>query len=290
MERRAFLLSSLAATLSAKEPQNTFPTEPRARLAVSSYPFRSTVRSLEEFAGTVPSDFKVNGIEPWSRHFQSLEPTYLHGLRQAFSKAKVRVVNITADLQTHPCSADNRERKDALDQSGRWLDAAVVLQSPSIRIHVPTGANKKADLPCAIQTLTKVAALARDRNVVVHLENDDPRSEDPFLVAKLIDQVKSPFLRALPDFCNSMLISDDPAYNRRGMQALFERAYAISHVKDSEEGDGGRLYRVDVSEMFAIARKANYRGYFSMEMDRPGDPFAGTRSLIEESMQALSAS
>jgi sugar phosphate isomerase/epimerase len=121
--------------------------------------------------------------------------------------------------------------------------------------------------------------------VMVNLENDDLVSEDAFFIVKVIDAVNSPWLRGLPDFGNSML-KGDPDFGYRALDAMFHRAYNISHVKDMEV-DEGKIYRTDMAKTFAIAKAAGYRGYFSMEFEGQGDPFDGTRKLIEESLQDL---
>jgi hypothetical protein len=95
-----------------------------------------------------------------------------------------------------------------------------------------------------------------------------------------------PWLRGLPDFCNSMLLGKGEAYNYEAVKAMFEHAHGISHVKDSEV-DGKKVYRVDVAKTFAIAKAAGYRGYFSMEWEGAGEPYAGTQSLIDASLRAL---
>ncbi|MGH9585068.1 MAG: hypothetical protein ACRD4O_19280, partial [Bryobacteraceae bacterium] len=103
MNRRQFLTSAAAfaaasASLQAAEPSVSFPTEPRKRLSVSTYPFRSFVRpggmTLQQFAASIPDKFQVHGIEPWSRHFTSTEPVYVRQLSDAFDRAGVHVVNI----------------------------------------------------------------------------------------------------------------------------------------------------------------------------------------------------
>ena len=106
MNRRNFLLTSLtaaAAALGAEKPNYTFPTEPRARLAASTYPFRHSIGSnggmtLAQFAQTVKPKLNVPGIEPWSHHFESTGEEYVSGLRKAFDQAGLHVVNIPVDV------------------------------------------------------------------------------------------------------------------------------------------------------------------------------------------------
>lgn len=296
--RRSFLTASLALpmALRAQDPRASFPSDPRQRLSVSTYPFRSVIKSphrqtpesanatltLQEFAESVPSRFEVHGIEPWSPHFESTEPEYIRGLAGAFQKAGVHVVDIPVDASVRPCNPDPERRKASLETWQKWVDVAVTLRSPSIRVHLP---EEGAD-DCVVAALGNLIDYAKQQHIVVNLENDDPKSEEAFRVVKVIEQVNSPFLRALPDFCNSRLVGDE-AYTYRALTAMFAHAYNISHVKD-EESDDGKVYRVDVARVFGIARQAGYRGYFSMEWEGRGDPYDGTRRLLRQSLENLS--
>jgi sugar phosphate isomerase/epimerase len=122
---------------------------------------------------------------------------------------------------------------------------------------------------------------------VVHLENDDAVSEDPFFIVKVIERVNSPWLRALPDFGNSVA-AHDADYAYKGVDEMFAHAYGISHVKETEAGEQGKIAHVDLAKTFAIAKQHGYKGYFSMEWDSPGDPYAGTAGLIEKTLKNLS--
>jgi len=163
---------------------------------------------------------------------------------------------------------------------------AILLGSPSIRVHVPQG-KISDDISCAVDSLKSLAEYGAQKNIVINLENDDPASENPYCVLKVIETVNSRYLRALPDFCNSRQLGDE-AYNDKALAALFPHAYDISHVKDMETGEKGKVWRVDVDRIFTIAKRAGYRGYFSMEWEGLGDPYDGTRHLIEQSATALS--
>ncbi len=240
--------------------------------------------TVQEFAASIPEKFGVHGIEPWSRHFESIEPDYVHDLSHSFKKAGVRVVNIPCDVRVQLCSTP-AERATALDIYRKWVDGAVILGSPSIRIHVPRTKTPN-DLSCAVEGLRAVAAYGAQKNIVINLENDNATTEDPFHVVKIIESVNSPFLRALPDFCNSRQLGDEQ-YNYRALQALFPHAYNVSHVKDMEFHKG--VLRVDLSQIFSIAKKAGYRGYYSMEFSSndTNDPYEGTKRLLEASLKNL---
>ena len=280
-------------------PHISFPAAPRERIAIASYPFRDFVAGredqpgsgkmeLQDFAAHASAKFNIKKIEPWSAHFRSLERPYLEQLRAAVAKAGGAIVNIAVDGGHSPYAADAEERERALAFSKDWIGAAVVIGSPSVRTNIPAAKDSKPDVERAAESLKRVAEHAAEKNMVVNLENDNPASEDPFFLVKVIEKVNSPWLHALPDFANTLAAYEE-AYAYRGIDAMFGRAYNISHVKETEVGDGkDKIAHVDLAKTFGLAKKHGYKGYFSMEWDSPGDPYAGTTGLIEKTLKNLS--
>jgi sugar phosphate isomerase/epimerase len=282
-------------------PALKFPKAPRARLAVASWPFRDFIVSpnnrwarhphkpgmdLKDFAALVVKRFGLHLIEPLGDHFRSTDATYLRELRESTEKAGARIVDIPVGVP-HSFYDPNRAGREKAVATGRqWVDIAVAVGSPSVRLHIAGVPNVPPDAVRAAESLKRVAAYGAKKNVLVNLENDDNYTEDPFFIVQVIERVANPYLRALPDFCNSML-THDQAFNDRAMEAMFKHAYNIAHMKDSEVGEGGKVYTVDVARCFEIAKASGYRGYFSMEWEGAGEPFAGTQKLIDESLKYL---
>src|ERR1700761_2748266 len=92
LTRRSVLKGALVCSASAAfaaGPRALFPANPRARLAVATYPFREFILApgnhdydpkkqgmdLASFARFVRTEFKVDGIEPLDSHFPSIEPS-----------------------------------------------------------------------------------------------------------------------------------------------------------------------------------------------------------------------
>ena len=275
-----------------------FPAAARERIAIASYPFRdfiagqgdkpgSSKMELKDFAGHVSAEFNIKKIEPWSAHFRSLEKAYLEELRAAVSQAHGTIVNIAVDGEHSPYAPDAAERQKAVAFSKQWIDAAAIAGSPSVRTNIPPAKGSKPDVERTAASLRQVAEYGATKNVVVNLENDNPASEDPLFLVKVIEKVNSPWLHALPDFANTLAAYEED-YAYKGIDAMFGKAYNISHVKETEVGDGkDKIAHVDLPRTFAIARKQGYKGYFSMEWDSPGDPYSGTLGLIEKTLKNL---
>ena len=282
-------------------PKMQFPTAARERIAIASYPFRDFITGrdekagsgssgkmeLKEFAAHVSAKFNIKKIEPWSEHFRSLDRAYLEELRAAVAKAGGAIVNMAVDGENSPYAADGAERERAVAFSKQWIDAAAAIGSPSVRTNIPRAKDSKPDLERTVESLKRVAEYGAAKNVVVNLENDNPVSEDPFFLVKAIEKVNSAWLHALPDFANTLAASEEE-YAYQGIEAMFGHAYNISHVKETEVGDGkDKVAHVDLARTFGIAKKHGYKGYFSMEWDSPGDPYAGTMGLIEKTVKNL---
>jgi len=295
---RVCLWPELASANAPSGPSLQFPSDPRERIAIASYPFREFIAGpehkngnpiidLKDFAAHVVSKFNVNKIEPWSGHFPSTEPKYLEKFRAAVAKAGPSIVDIAVDGEHSPYAADRTEREQAIKFSRQWVNAAVSLGSHSIRTNIPEAADSKPDLERAADSLLRVADYGSTSNVVINLENDNPVSEEPFFLVKLIEKVNSPWLHALPDFANTLATGDEEhAY--RGLDAMFRHAYCICHVKDGETNEQGKLFQVDLKRAFGSIKQSGYKGFCSMEWDRPGDPYGGTAELIERTVQYLS--
>ena len=291
----------LAESQSLKQPPELpFPTAPRDRLAVTSWPFRAMMNSpmnhnrnrsvpgmdMKEFPAFVVEKFGVYNINPLSNHFSSLDAAYLEAFRAAVQRARSHVVDLGLGGGMF-YDADASKRASAVAEGRKGIDVARAVGSPSVRQHVSGRPGQNADVMLAAESLGELAGYGAKQSIVVNLENDNPVAEDPFFLVAVIKKVNSPFLRALPDFGNS-LIGHDAAFNERAIKAMLPYAWNMCHVKDTVESDSGKPLTVDLKSMFALAQASSYRGFFSMELDiASGDPVPGTKRLIQESLQYL---
>jgi sugar phosphate isomerase/epimerase len=277
-----------------------FPTAARDRIAIASYPFRDFIASrshdarasgaakmdLKDFAAHVSEKFHVHKIEPWTGHFPSLDPKYLEEFRASVESAHSGIADIAVDGEHSPYAKSEAEREASVAFNKKWIDAAAILGSPSVRTSMPPATDTAPNLELAAQSMSRVAEYGAAKNIVVHLENDNPVSEDPFFIVQLIEKVGSPWLHALPDFANSLTTGKvEHAYS--GVQSMFKHAYGVCHVKAVEANEKGQVFHVDMARTFAMLKTSGYKGYLSMEFDSPGDPYAGTQELIETTLRFL---
>ena len=303
VSRRTFVaqlvLASSYAALSQQPPQVTYPTDPRHRLAVATYPFRARILSptntersdkvpgmdLAGFARYIRSEFNVFGIEPLHSHFASTELADIRNLKIAFDTIGVRTVNIPVDEDVDLTSSDPARRDASIRTLERWIDIAVILQSPSIRIGTVPHGTAPSDIAGPAAALKPLLSYAAAHNVIVCLENDDPIFGSADRIVAILQQVASPWLRALPDFGNGLMGGDD-AFNTEAVRRMFRYAATIAHVKDAEMIEKVR-HTASLKDLFPIARQAGFHGYFSMESDSNADPTSDTHHLIEQCLALM---
>ena len=294
----ALVLAADAALGAAKSPQANFPVDARDRIAVATYPFRRSIvaphnedrdaskpgMDLAAFARFIKKEFNVSGIEPLDSHFPSKERGEVVRLRAAFDAAGVRTVNIPVDEAVELCSGDEAKRNAGNASYRHWIDIAVILGSPSIRIWIPK-CSDTSDLAKAVKALQPTIDYATTQNIVVNLENDDPVTSPATRVLAAIKLADNPYFRALPDFGNG-LMGGDERFNAASVTHMFAHAWNIAHVKDAEFIEGKRK-TASLAELFGIAKASGYRGYYSMESDSDADPLADTHHLIEQSLALM---
>ena len=303
--RRNFLIATALITpiqrlLATAAPNLHFPTTARERLAVASWSFREyldtaenrarklhgSLMDLKQFPAMVADRYNIHNVEILGQHMPSTTPAYLKELRAAVQRAGSHVVDLPAGGEASLYDPDAKKRTMAVEDGKKWIDVAVALDCPSVRLNISGAKGVKPDVALTAEGLGAIAQYGASKNVVVNLENDDPETEDAFFIVKVIDRVNSPWLRALPDFCNSML-KGDPKFNYDAVTAMFKRAYNIAHLKDSEV-DNGKVYRVDLARTFGIAKASGFKGYYSVEFEGEGDAYAGVAQLIDAGIKYLS--
>ena len=267
----------------------------RSRIAVATYPFRASILApgnhdrdaskpgmdLAAFAKTIRTQFGVRGIEPLHSHFAATDTPAILQLRAAFDQAGIFRANIPVDQPVELCSPDAAKRSAGNASYRRWIDIAVLLGSPSIRIWLPK-CNDAPGVTMALDALRPTLKYAASHNIIVNLENDDPVMSSDTRIIRAIRQANLPNLRALPDFANALMGGDD-RFNAQAVKNMFAQAGNITHVKDAEMIQGVRR-SVSLPELFGFAKAAGFRGTYSMESDSNADPFTDTMDLIQQTL------
>ena len=259
------------------------------RIGVSTYSFwhfdekTDVWRSMEKCLETA-ADMGFDGVELLQVQMTDTSPA-------ALRKIKQRAFSLGLDLMgfsTHQgfCSPDAQKRDDNVLKTTQYLEQAYDLGIPTIRVNTGRwGTSKNFDELMAnrgieprlegytdddgfkwvIDSFEKLVAEAEKRGVVMGLENHWGLGISAEGVLRIVDAVKSPWLKVTLDTGNFL---EDP-YDR-----LKKLAPQTVLLQAKTYHGGGMWYSLDLDygRIAAIMREAGYRGYVSLEMEGKEDP------------------
>jgi sugar phosphate isomerase/epimerase len=194
------------------------------------------------------------------------------------------------------CEPDAERRKTGVAVAKKWLDGAAMLGAKSMRVNsggprlVPGAVAIAGDYPKAdelavylkhcIESFKEMADHGAKVGVKVTLENHWGLTANPTNIRIIIDEVKSPFCEASPDFCNWE--HEYLMYN--GLKTLAPYAHTNVHAKYWDRWKDNN----DVRRSVRIMMDAGFEGTFALEYEEgPWDGVEGAKYLYKEVLAAL---
>ncbi len=183
---------------------------------------------------------------------------------------------IMIDGQGDLATSDAEERKNAVENHFKWVDAAAGLGCHSIRVNL-SGSNDPAEwVPNAVDGLTQLSTYAKDKNVNIIVENHGGLSSNAALLAEVMTKVNMENCGTLPDFGNFCVRRNDPAdYTKgcaemydmyKGVEELMPFAKAVS-AKSHNFDEAGNETEIDYGKMLQIVKNAGYSGFIGVEYE-----------------------
>lgn len=289
MKRREFNKKfGMAVALSAWFPytKRIFETDnPFAKIAMSTVNFRERFRQTraQEFKDDfdeltlldIPEyfgdRFGLSNVEFWSKHFDSIQNSYLSELKKAIKKNKSRLINIQLDESYEIGSPDDVVRKESLALVLKWVDAAKILGSGAIRVNPGNG-----EPQYAIEALKIINKRAMKQGLILMVENHFGMEMDPAVHLKIIKEVGKN-IYTLPDFGN---YDDDKRYE--SLKRIMPYAYQIS-AKTMTFDEHMNHMSFDFDRCMQIAKGAGFKGIYSVEQWSP-EPVTGREEAIADWM------
>jgi sugar phosphate isomerase/epimerase len=265
--------------------------DPMRRIGMSTVNFRErfdSTRSKEStYTGSgltlleVPAyfadRFKLHKVEFWSRHFESIEPSYLKDLRKAINSQKSKLINIQFDENYQLADPDSGKRKESLELALRWVSVAKELGSGAIRVNPGKG-----DADLAIDALRTINKEAKKQGIVLMTENHFGMEMDMEVHLKIIESVGKN-MYTLPDFGN---YSDDIRYE--ALRKIMPFAYQVS-AKTIDFDDQMNHISFDFDQCMQISVKSGFQGIYSVEQWSPRPVEASDEAIADWMIEKVKA-
>ncbi len=200
--------------------------------------------------------FAVRNLEFWSKHFESLEESYLLELRNRVRDAGAELINVQVDEPYDLASRDEEERQRSLAVVRKWIDAAALLGSHAVRINPGrTGGS----LEQSIVSMKEVNRYCVSKRLPLLTENHFGLEMDPAVHLKLREAAGPENSYTLPDFGNYPVET-----MWESLAKILPHAYVVSAKAVDFDAQGAHI-SYDFDRCMRLCERAGFKGIYLVE-------------------------
>lgn len=262
----------------------------RFQLSCAGYSFRQNFQgkrspsmTLEDFMDLCARE-QLDGVELTSYFFPRTDTEYLASLRR---RAFLNGLTITGTpVGNNFCLPPGEEREKQIHHVKAWVDHAVVLGAPCIRIFAGQAPRRRSEDEArgwAVDCLREVCRYAGTHGIVLALENHGGITATAGQLLRLIEETDSPWLGVNLDTGN---FQQNP-YEEIRRAAPY--AVVVQH-KVEVRGEGGRKEPSDLGRILDILRAAAFRGVIALEYEASEDPLKAVPRHLAELRESVRGS
>ncbi len=231
-----------------------------------------------DFAAKARS-FGCEGVEYVNGFFKdkAKDMVYLKEMKLRANNEGQENVLIMVDGEGGLAIPDEANRKLAIENHYKWVEAAHFLGCHAIRVNLAGATNFDEGIKTAIDSLTQLSEFAKGSNINVLVENHGGFSSNGEWMHKVFSEVKNENCGTLPDFGNFCINKGEKdengvrpcfdAYDRyKGMQELLPFAKAVSAKSYDFDAEGNET-AIDYLKVMKMVKETGYTGFVGIEYE-----------------------
>lgn len=254
----------------------------------------------EDFPAIAKNNFGIDAVEYVNSFYKdhANDQKFWERLRAKADSLGVKSLLIMVDGEGDLGNPDANERKRAVENHFKWVDAASILGCHSIRVNA-FGEGSKEDVQAAmVDALKQLCSFAQKSTINVLIENHGLYSSDAQWIAEIIKQVNMPNAGTLPDFGNWCMQIQwgstqdgqcNEVYDRyKGVSEMLPYARGVS-AKSYDFTEQGNETTIDYGLMLKIIKESDFDGYIGIEYEgsalSEADGILATKALLHKLWQ-----
>jgi sugar phosphate isomerase/epimerase len=251
-----------------------------------------------DFSRKAAEAFDIHAVEYVNQFFKdkATDAAYLAEMNKRASDAGVKQLLIMIDEEGGLAEPNDKDRKTAVENHYKWVDAAKTLGCHSVRVNAYGSSGDRATRhAAAVDGLGRLATYGATAGINVIVENHGGMSSDGKWLSGVMKEINLPNCGTLPDFGNFCITHGDKAkgendcieeYDRyQGVEELIPYAKAVS-AKSYDFDAAGNETTIDFARMIRIVKKSGYKGYLGIEYEgsrlSEDDGIRATKKLLEK--------
>jgi len=257
----------------------------------------------ENFAAIAKNDFGISAVEYVNSFYKdhATDSAFWKRMRKMADSLGVKNLLIMVDEEGDLGNPNPEERKQAVENHYKWVDAANILGCHSIRINAFGDGSKEEVQAAIVDALKQLCTYAGKFNINVLIENHGLYSADGKWVVEIMRQVNMPNVGTLPDFGNWCTShkwgSTEPG---KPCTEVYDRYLGVSETLPFAKGVSAKSYVfneqgeekvIDYSKMLRMVKDSDFSGYIGIEYE--GSPLSepdgilATKALLEKTWAKL---
>lgn len=216
--------------------------------------------------------------------------SYLNEMRTRAQGEGVKNLLIMCDHEGKLGDPDPKQRRAAVENHFKWVQAASHLGCHSIRVNASSSGNYSEQQKLAADGLRQLAEFGEENEINILVENHGGLSSNGKWLRGVMQLVDHPRIGTLPDFGNFQISSDESYDNYLGIEELMPFAKGVS-AKALDFTAEGQESNLDYIRLLQIVHQAGFSGYVGIEYE--GDQLSehegilATKELLENTRKVL---
>ena len=273
------------------------------KISLAEWSLHRTIQAGEldhlDFPALARNEFGIDAVEYVNGFFKdkAKDTAYLAELKRRCNDAGVISLLIMCDGEGDLAGPDATQRKAAVENHFKWVEAARFLGCHSIRVNCFGTGTREEMAKASAESLRTLSEFAQPVGINVLVENHGGFSSDGRWLSGVMREVGMPNCGTLPDFGNFCMrrekgdMWESPCvewYDRyKGVTELMPFAKGVS-AKSHGFDSNGNSQETDYRKMLQIVKSAGYTGYIGVEYEGSGLPehegIRATKKLLERSV------
>jgi len=235
-----------------------------------------------DFAVLAKKDYDIDAVEYVNQFYKgkAQDKKLAAELKKRAADNGVKSVLIMCDGEGALGDADEKKRKQAVENHYKWVELAKFLGCHSIRVNARSQGTPQEQMDRAADGLRKLSEFGAKHEINVIVENHGGLSSDGKWLAGVMRKVDHPRCGSLPDFGNF------GTFDRyEGVKLMMPFAKGVS-AKSHDFDDKGNESHTDYRRMMKIVLDAGYHGRVGIEYEggKLSEPegIRATKRLLEK--------
>ncbi len=255
-----------------------------------------------DFASIAKKSYGIHAVEYVNQFYvdQATDKGFWSQMKQRADDQGVKSLLIMVDNEGDLGNPDDTERKIAVENHYKWIDAAKILGCHSIRVNAFGKGSRQQLHTALIDGLGSLAEYGAAQNINVLVENHGLHTSDGKFMVGILKTVGSSFLGTLPDFGNWCLNAEWGSTQNNKCNSVYDRYQGVADFLPFAKGVSAKSYAfdeagnetiMDYQKLLQMVKDSDFDGHIGIEFEGEtmGEPegIRATKALIEKVWKGL---